>query len=537
MARGAATIEERAEDDDGEPSSSAVPRKETLMELLGSNAPGPSDENPSGRRGSTKRSVPAVVLGTPPPHEPTERFTASSSNGRPEARTESLDGDDSDLESRRVQPKSSAQELADFFKNAPPPPTAGGAPAPVKSKGFRSFMSMVTGKKKDEDRSTPTLASSASQTGLNTKLISKPMARRQKSLQNVASPPYFEDAPALPDRSLLRKNSDTRDIAAIPAVVIAASTVGEDLHDRKGPEDISMPHDRSTLPPTISTVTPDEALGNDGSRERDTGQSSPSPSHFDPALLSPAFLGRPINGAFLARPNDSQQSITTSDAGSFRTAEEGDDTLDDKSSIISTEAATEIGRAPVASISRERMTAGSSTDVGTTVPSIPLAELVPLRNLLQHATSVRECHMLLSAILTQWHVPLTPDSSGSEPSPETRVAAWLLAGREGPAVIDTPSSSAFSKVDDEEVVTPTQAQSARVASPSALPPFNTGVDEEELLTSETSSETSSTKGDLIEGLPPSFAKSAQRMSPVTLHRASLSPDLSGEVNVSTNGGV
>ncbi|WWC61148.1 uncharacterized protein I303_103727 [Kwoniella dejecticola CBS 10117] len=77
------------------------------------------------------------------------------------------------------------------------------------------------------------------------------------------------------------------------------------------------------------------------------------------------------------------------------------------------------------------------------VPSIKLTDLVPLRRLLEHATTVMECKLLLDAILSQYGVPrslphiphLNSQSEGQTQvnvGPEDRVTAWLLAGRDGP---------------------------------------------------------------------------------------------------------
>lgn len=66
-------------------------------------------------------------------------------------------------------------------------------------------------------------------------------------------------------------------------------------------------------------------------------------------------------------------------------------------------------------------------------PSIPLSDLVVLRQLLSSATSVKECQLLLSAILSQLGVPLA--SADEMPvDPESRIAAWLLTGAAGPGV-------------------------------------------------------------------------------------------------------
>ncbi|KLT44767.1 hypothetical protein CC85DRAFT_300310 [Cutaneotrichosporon oleaginosum] len=51
---------------------------------------------------------------------------------------------------------------------------------------------------------------------------------------------------------------------------------------------------------------------------------------------------------------------------------------------------------------------------------VALADLTPLRHLLDHATTARECQLLLDAILSQLGVPRSEDTD--------RVAAWLLGG-------------------------------------------------------------------------------------------------------------
>ncbi|OCF71904.1 hypothetical protein I204_07167 [Kwoniella mangroviensis CBS 8886] len=88
-------------------------------------------------------------------------------------------------------------------------------------------------------------------------------------------------------------------------------------------------------------------------------------------------------------------------------------------------------------------------------PSIPINDLVPLRRLLDHATSVRECKLLLDAILSQFGVPrqLSSDDQSGEVAvgPEDRVTAWLSAGRDGP-VGDT-------RRDEEEKVDMTPVRS------------------------------------------------------------------------------
>ncbi|WVW83132.1 hypothetical protein I302_105150 [Kwoniella bestiolae CBS 10118] len=85
---------------------------------------------------------------------------------------------------------------------------------------------------------------------------------------------------------------------------------------------------------------------------------------------------------------------------------------------------------------------GTQTPKEVEIPTIPLHDLIPLRRLLDHATSAGECRLLLDAILSQYGVPRespSPDGSragqegmGIKVGPEDRVLAWLLAGRDGP---------------------------------------------------------------------------------------------------------
>jgi len=116
-------------------------------------------------------------------------------------------------------------------------------------------------------------------------------------------------------------------------------------------------------------------------------------------------------------PSTAAQSHFASDAVSFRTASEG-------------------------TTPPEQEVSGTHEDVSKSdhvqqVASIPVSDLIPLRGLLQHATSARECQLLLGAILSQLGIPHSDASQDEVIDPESRVTAWLLAGREGP--IDYPS--------------------------------------------------------------------------------------------------
>lgn len=71
-------------------------------------------------------------------------------------------------------------------------------------------------------------------------------------------------------------------------------------------------------------------------------------------------------------------------------------------------------------------TSARSSPASTAAPlphdgCVALADLTPLRHLLDHATTARECQLLLDAILSQLGVPRAGEGSD-------RVAAWLLGG-------------------------------------------------------------------------------------------------------------
>ena len=116
-------------------------------------------------------------------------------------------------------------------------------------------------------------------------------------------------------------------------------------------------------------------------------------------------------------PSTAAQSHFTSDAVSFRTASEGI-------------------TPPQQEVSSTHDNVVKSDD-SKQAPSVPVSDLIPLRGLLQHATSARECQLLLGAILSQLGIPHSDGSQDEAIDPESRVTAWLLAGREGP--IEYPS--------------------------------------------------------------------------------------------------
>ena len=523
QARGAATIEENEEED---AAGSSASRKQSLVEVL-NNEPAP-EARPSDRRGSTPRTAPAVVLGTPPPaphgniptHSPP---LVNRPNREPE--------DEDDLQGvRKIKPKTSSQEMADFFNNTPAPPSTTPTPVATKNKGLRTFMSKVTGKKKEDDTaSTPTLSHSRLYLPLGEAIP----PRQQKSLIDLASAPnpsaaYEHDyALRLPNRNLLRKRSHdsalavTADSSEAPVEAaeqksgFASSSPAEAGPSTPRPENLPAVVTGSDPPsaqePEEKHLTPTrDRLSPASPQLSEPSQLSPSLTSAEPTAKTPTAEAPDIMSPFYHQSGEAVSASSMSDGNSFRTAEEGEDGVEDEASVQDTDTATEVG--PFASVppsnglaTPDSPRAFDSAPREPGSPSFLLNDLVPLRNLLQHATSATECRLLLSSILTQWGVPhLTHDSSAAE-SPESRVTAWLLAGRDGPEAGITPSSSDFSKLDDE-VVTPTIVQAARLQTLPTVATIANGKDEGMLASASRSETTLLSDDDLQNGEMQSFVK-------------------------------
>lgn len=519
------TIEER-HDEEEEAAGPSKSRKQSLVEAL--SAESSASERQTNRVRSTPRTVPAVVLGTPPPLFPDSMIHSSPTLNRPNRATDPEEEEHSFIPLRR---KSSARELADFFNNTPAPPSTTTSPMVNKNKGLKSFISKVTGKKKEDERTPIPSLTSSSTTRINLPLGEANPPRRQKSLTNVGSqstPPSsyrHEEAPPIPSRSMLRKPSRTALEDTIDAS--APSPSGERVKDKSATNVVVGTPEVATIQPTpslLSPSAPSEGLAflalNGGStgavRTRQQpllapalSQEKRSPGALEPLKERLSRCPRTPPPPEMQSSSRSLHAPSVSDVNSFRTAGERDQSVEEQKR---------------ASIQDTGITAAQSTIVTTPLESaetpspksgqlsIPLDDMVPLRKLLQHATSATECRLLLSAILTQMGVPQSPtDTSTTEPTPESRITAWLLAGREGPVVQMTPSSSMFSKL-DEEVVTPIQNHSAQLPDVPEMPMIKGN--DEEMLSSETTSVASVDDVEIHEGRSMSLAKSSQRSLPI-----------------------
>ena len=251
--RGATTIEERTDEED-EGSNGRKMKKQSLMELLSSDAPLEDDFQGGGKRG--KRTVPAVILAAPPPgaslSSPNQNESSRSTTSNitsPSGLVSSRNVDDDELDGGaggRRKTRSEARELADFFNSTPPPPNAPTRPverpSSVKSnKGFKGFMSKVTGRNKEDRRS----FQSSSTSNVN---VIPTAPQRQKSLASVSgsmtSPPssfrqmapsVSETAPPIPNKAVLRKKPESSHSTA--AAHVSAKDRGGDVQSDRNPSD------------------------------------------------------------------------------------------------------------------------------------------------------------------------------------------------------------------------------------------------------------------------------------------------------------
>ncbi|WWD15867.1 hypothetical protein CI109_100291 [Kwoniella shandongensis] len=540
LARPAATIDEKRDEDDPFAMKNKG-NKQSLLELLAEDeafGASPSESSGSPARSPQaplRRTVPAVVLGTPPPPPPTKRVPSplkvpsagSSPNiDRPiRSREHSAQGEDSAIATANRK-KTEAQELADFFNSTEPP----GLPPPPPStlqeddfeqppltgksgKGFKSFvMARVKGssKSKSTNPNTP-LSSSSSHTRLNSLNAILP---RSGSSQHVKQAPVIDDIDIMEstrDKQRLKKPrskatapSDTkssttsgskREVSPAPPIHEAAAKGDNYSRTDEDGEGKGLALEQARIvPPTQEVEVQDESNFNARLPPAiPSGEGSeiipPPPATSTP----PRKLSTPEET--LERP---RIVSATSEAASFMTANEGD--ISDVEEPSETQGAGSVDRsssdletrtvrgAEVFNGKTSSPVEGNSTnldshpssvappvanDEKTAEPSILLRDLVPLRHLLDHATTARECQLLLCAILTQYGVPPSPSRSDSEqdrPSPEDRVMAWLLAGREGPVgdtaraghelngnLLEEGRSSGKGTGRDGGVITPTQA--------------------------------------------------------------------------------
>nr|ODN99640.1 hypothetical protein L204_02073 [Cryptococcus depauperatus CBS 7855] len=489
VARTAKVIEEEDEDDfnsSGGPQS----RKESLFDML-------TDDKALGSADSKtnlgKRTVPAVVLGTPPPStfQPSQSHVSSTTSGhnkvvsaplmlpshnqRPDHLIETLN-DITPAQNNKSRARTDAQELADFLNTVPPPgllKERGEEPLTTTSKSrFKGFMDKVTGgKKKEEEKQSKqsshvqTPLSSTSLSRLNSvtsangfPLIGKNIGsiweiKKQKSIQTmgppsvnrqtqppphsvpsdhvgsltpdntssrVTTPSDFESV-LVPDASILSissnngRNTTSRSDHA-PVQKVNSDPVMEDEHTTVGVAAVATAALADVA--RLGVKESDEA-GKKTVSAKARKRSGTTIPNEQPLVIQKTVASTSIASNVSGKRSLTEDLITISksfeQANNVKHMEEGKDI---KQSSIDTISPTQ----------------SQPTNIALKEPTIALKELVPLRHLLDYATSATECRLLLDAILTQYGVPVIPTEKQRDQleTPEARVSAWLLAGREGP---------------------------------------------------------------------------------------------------------
>ncbi|OWZ73383.1 hypothetical protein AYX14_01106 [Cryptococcus neoformans] len=618
VARTAKAIEEQDEED--ELRGAARSQKKSLFDLLADDSFGPAEP----KQTPTRRTVPAVILGTPPPPPPLPPTSASSSrrkaapgpiNNPPQTQLSSprpkkasyttpiavnagdvtvLSEDDEIIHVQRN--RTEAQELADFFNSEPPPGLMqddefhSGQPSSSKSKGFRGFISKVSlsSKKKDDDKYRPPLpvkqhsqtegqaSSSTSLSQLNSlsstaqgkesllwevrkqKSMGNMMTGMQSAFRNDQPEPPFPPAPIAATEystpifqqqhvSPLRIHTPPK--AALVSVHQREPAFGENMaYESPG----TVLH--QTVQSCLGSGSVEEVAGPDAtnvsvtspidpvnmSSERRLRLSSPNSNGKKPLVIgkttfiTPAATSRTPSKNISATPFESPTIGSPAGAWSFTTANEGSDS--ERSSNVARTNPAELRssesdwQTPVPAscgVPVEEFESQSvplpplkqTSEPVTPRDAVPKQDLVPLRNLLDHATSVSECRLLLNAILTQFGVPY-PDleacqgeegkgkgKHGAAETPEGRVIAWLLAGREGPvgdylrqpqAVVPVPmkdgKNDSTSNTDHDQLNTPIRINSAVLSSKFIPLPC----DEDIVSPSATTTEFTTTDGETLE---------------------------------------
>lgn len=438
-------------------------RKESLMELLNSNPPWKEPEAPP-RRGSGGKA--AAMLGAVPSTGGKAASMLGQAAGVPRSSSQiklqpredaksPLDDDDDDFTfGDKQRKKSSAQELMDFLDNTPPPDAARSSssqPSTVSRKDsrFKSLVSKFTGsKEKEKDRVDAGLQA--------------PPVRKQKSFQSTAqtSAPVSRQSTRVIDTPPIQSRTPASDqkVSDVTSTVTVEGKNNKNSKLRKSP---SFDRSPRRVAPTLGAAIPieDHYVGPSTGDDVVTGRDRPlSAAPFTGASI----IGLGVNGVKL----HGQEATTSSEATEVLTpppqSDSGSGEIDTPATTVSDHTPTlqqKFLRPTVDATSKAASPPGKQAAHPTPQPpkfseqSFTVNDLVPLRGLLDHATSARECRLLLSAVLSQWGVPLA--EKGADTTPESRVTAWLLAGREGP--VDTispttaPEEEKTGELQDEDV--------------------------------------------------------------------------------------
>ena len=444
--------------EDNELANKPKRRKESLMELLNSDPPW-QEPNAPPRRGSGGKA--AAMLGAVPSTGGKAASMLGTNNTVPRSSSQiklqprndaksPLDDDENDLTfGDKPRKKSTAQELMDFLENTPPPPEPSrsdsfqAAIVNRKDSRFKSLVSKLTGsKEKEKDRTVDT--------GLQA-----PPVRKQKSFQSAAQP----SAPVSRQSTRVAEASPT--VARTPESEITSTVTVERKNSKNGKLRKAPSFERSarTAAPSLGAVIPidDHYIGPSTGDDVVTSRDRP--------LSGAPFTGASIIGLGMHGVNLHQHEPTSSSDATEELTPAPQSESD--SAEVDTPATTVSDLTPTIQQKPSRPLVDTTPKPAASLhaePALPVpqneeiseqtfkaSDLIPLRGLLDHAASARECRLLLSAVLSQWGVPQAKEEA--DITPESRVTAWLLAGREGPIDAISPTTEPQSEKDVEPEVT------------------------------------------------------------------------------------
>lgn len=454
----------------GKPSGKA---KESLIDVLSADPPWGAA---AGRAPPPKgpRQVPAVVVGAGPSSAPlplgppvSAALERTTSKNRLTPRSPTISPDQDELPKESVPPsKTPTQELADFFMSEPPPPMpassdlsrqesieAGRNHPGSKPKGFRKMMDRLTGKSPSSGNLRNDYSNKSSSAGQ----ALQPKTSMASFTSADVAPPSYRPVQVPPEQSN-RSNPVTWQLAAATAARPSASP-REDSPDKLSQTAVpssrpTQTQERSYLQasrpaPSVPNGSPSGQVRAEVShkaelqdvRDKDaelSGRKTGVPAAVaDGAVVAGAAVltGLGINHHKRKVDDDGGRSTEVQPQSAENhqvssTEDPAHSTIPDSGVAVNSVAR---GHAAGQEIAPEPATAPIGT---ANTSAISLAQLDGLRSILAHATSADECRMLVEAMLSQWRVPRTQGgtdgSSGIEVSPEAKITAWLLSGREGP---------------------------------------------------------------------------------------------------------
>jgi hypothetical protein len=430
-----------------------VRKKESVIDILNTDPPwSPAETTQTGNGAPpAARRVPAVVVGvsskpSPPSLGPPADIISPTSQPRLQPRSETTLPEAHDSLAYGRKPKTTAQELADFFSSEPPPADWTAARQSLAEVGgqkptrFKALVNRIVGKTASsinlEDGSPVGTASPSSGEG---KESFAPTASQDKipssSFRGVPTSQRSEHVPRRstsateqldhrlrsPAEPVLRHHSQP---ATQPPPAYSASSPSPSQASRDVPLISRRVENLGSRPQPAST----SARGVDARAEREPMERKAVLRDLSHLADRPAQTTKAASGHDqFDRSKDKEVESASRLSGQPGTLETDSNTNGAASAGIDETAQEDTAGSRVDEIAPRPSPPRDDAVASPTEPVIALRELASLRQLLAHASTADECRLLVNAVLAQWKV-----GDWSVHTPESRVAAWLLAGGDGP---------------------------------------------------------------------------------------------------------